>query len=131
MMGERKLYPIVRCHECDQDDEACYMEPTASRMIKMHLCFKCLFWVEKLEIDKGPHANRVARVAGTQYWIGDDPKRGDYASGLGYGGQRFHIRWHDGREKVTTNLWCNGKIPEHFKERLPDNAIFIIDAKTH
>jgi hypothetical protein len=40
----------------------------------------------------------------------------------GFAGRRFVIRFHDGRIVETTNLWSNGIIPEHFRDRLLDNA---------
>ncbi len=47
----------------------------------------------------------------------------------GFGGRKFTIVFHDGRVIETNCLWCNGAIPEEFREWLPDNAIFI-PAKT-
>lgn len=41
------------------------------------------------------------------------------------GGRKFHIQMHDGQVIETTELWHQGTIPEHFRERLPDNANFL------
>jgi hypothetical protein len=41
------------------------------------------------------------------------------------GGARSTIRFRDGRSVVTHNLWCQGEVPAHFREALPDNAEFI------
>jgi hypothetical protein len=46
----------------------------------------------------------------------------------GFGGHEFHIRFTDGREEAeveTSNLWCQGNIPEHFSKLLPNNAEFV------
>ena len=47
----------------------------------------------------------------------------------GFGGDRYNIKFHDGREVTSTNLWCQGTIPAQFREQLPDNAEFRRDAR--
>lgn len=93
-------------------------EKTQAKMDKLGLCFTCLFWTEKLALKDDP---RVVRVDGTQYVIGDENAPRAFR---GHGGARFDIRFHDGRHVVSTNLWCNGDIPEHFRAELPNNADF-------
>jgi hypothetical protein len=44
---------------------------------------------------------------------------------LGYGGAKHVIRFHDGREVTTRNLWHCGTVPPVFRDRLPDNASFV------
>ena len=80
-------------------------------------CFSCDFWEQKVQ--KG---DRVV-IDGHCYWIGPE-KKGPYEFS-GFGGRRFHIRFKDGSEVITHNLWSNGDIPEHYRDRLPDNAEFI------
>jgi hypothetical protein len=43
----------------------------------------------------------------------------------GFAGRLFRIRFHDGREIETRNLWEGGTIPPAWRGRLPDNAIFL------
>lgn len=43
----------------------------------------------------------------------------------GFAGRRFHIRFHDGCEVTTNDLWYQGPIPPVFRDRLPDNATFV------
>lgn len=40
----------------------------------------------------------------------------------GFGGRRWLIRFHDGRELCTQNLWHNGEVPAAYRNALPDNA---------
>lgn len=40
----------------------------------------------------------------------------------GYGGARWLIRFRDGRELCTSNLWHNGAVPATHRRALPDNA---------
>ncbi len=66
---------------------------------------------------KEAHDPRLVVANGRAYSIGssgDDPK--------GFGGTRWVIRFHDGREIITDSLWHLGDIPAEWRERLPDNA---------
>lgn len=83
-------------------------------------CFQIDFWNDNVEAKDKP---RIARIKGEQYYIGKENQNGF----RGFCGRKFCIRFLDGREVVTTNLWYNGVIPEDFKERLSDNAEFIKD----
>jgi hypothetical protein len=66
-------------------------------------------------------AGRVV-VDGEHYRI--RPPMPDGLPGPGFGGQRFVIRFFNGREVTTCNLWHQGTIPAQFRGRLPDNAHF-------
>jgi len=78
------------------------------------------FWDEKVAVKDKPFS---VRVNGSHFIIGPEGEK--YP---GFGGQKFHIKFHDGREVITTNLWHQGKIPVSYrfrKTKLPDNAVFI------
>jgi hypothetical protein len=64
----------------------------------------------------------VARIDGQHYVICDESPDVQLR---GFGGDPFEIKFHDGRVVKTTNLWCQGAIPERFRDRLPDNAVFL------
>lgn len=49
----------------------------------------------------------------------------EWPSCFGFGGGKWVVRFHDGREVVTHNLWHVGTIPPPFRDRLPDNAEFV------
>ena len=86
-------------------------------------CFKFFFWNMQVEVKDDP---RIARINGIQYRISDEKGKRAFR---GHGGCKFKIKFFDGREVITTNLWCNGEIPETHKELLPDNAEFIKDGE--
>lgn len=111
-----------KCKECGKNEAAKYMEPTRSEMVKRSLCFKCNFWYEKTWIKDEPY---VARIDGKHYQIGDPLPPGTPKHCAGFGGSEFKIKFHDGRVVITSNLWHQGDIPDHFKERLPNNAEFV------
>jgi len=82
-------------------------------------CFGIDFWNDWVEKKDDP---RVARIDGTHYYIGNENEKGSFR---GFGGRKFKIRFNDGREVITTNLWHQGEISNDFKEKLPDNAVFV------
>ena len=82
-------------------------------------CFQFNFWDENIKIKDELH---IARIKGEQYYIGNEARSNPFR---GFGGRRFIVRFLDGREVISTNLWYNGKIPESHIELLPDNAEFV------
>ncbi len=60
---------------------------------------------------------RLVIATGHAYSIGSSD---DYPKG--FGGSRFLICFHDGREIITDSLWHLGDIPAEWRSRLPDNA---------
>ena len=87
-------------------------------------CFYCYCWRGNLESDsKTP--DKVVIVNGDHYQIGNEPSK-DHPTGMyGYGGSEFRIQFNDGRQVITHNLWHQGTIPEYWKAKFPDNAIFV------
>lgn len=97
-----------------------------SHLAKDGRCGTCTFWLG--QIDTEPE--RRAVINGTHYRI--EPETGGRypatGAGRGMGGRRVVIRFTDGRHPAavaTTNLWFQGRIPEHLRDRLPDNAVFV------
>lgn len=79
------------------------------------------YWSEHIA-DYGPNS---VIVDNTHYWIGEEPKPGESRSFLGHAGREFKIRFNDGREVTTHNLWYQGPIPTRFRDRLQNNAEFV------
>jgi hypothetical protein len=84
-----------------------------------NLCENCDFWSEKLEIKD--HKN-VARIANEHYIIGSTKAA---KGSKGFGGMEVTIKFFDGREVSTDNLWHQGRIPIAWRKRLPNNAKFV------
>lgn len=88
-----------------------------AQLLAQKLCFDCDFW--QSAISKANDRASI-RIDATLYWVGS-PK----ATGVkGYGGSKFVIRMLSGETFTTSNLWCQGTIPERFRGLLPDNAEF-------
>jgi len=84
-------------------------------------CFHINHWNEMIKNKDSP---KIARINREQYYIEDEDKNILFR---GYSGRKFKIKFFDGREIISTNLWYNGEIPESHRELLPDNAEFIIE----
>jgi len=97
------------------------LQPAATDIIEElragQLCFDCWFW---LGIVAKRDDLRSVRIDHWSYFIGDGD--GCYK---GFGGQKFTIKFYDGRVVETDDLWCQGRIPERFWDDLPDNAQFV------
>lgn len=112
--------PDEPCRECGQIFSTNYQEDTKANILKDNICFTCYFWKSKLSIKDDPC---TVRINGVHYFIGDN--NSSKHAFKGFGGREFNIRFNDGRLVTTCNLWCQGDISDHFKERLPDNATFV------
>lgn len=71
----------------------------------------------------------VLRIDGTHMTIGWMGVRDvGYTQGLGHGGRVFRWRWLDepeGTVHESNNIWYQGKIPPEWRDRLPDNAVWL------
>lgn len=83
-------------------------------------CFTDYYWLKRVK-DK-ENKNQVI-INQTMYYIGREDACGD----RGFDGAVFYIHFFDGRNIRTTNLWTNDKIPEKYREELPDNARWMTD----
>lgn len=86
------------------------------RLLQVGICTECDFWVEKWQMRDD---TQVARINGNHYLIGRAVR---FVKGMG--GAVVRIRFNDGREVATDNLWHQGEIPESWRTALPDNAVF-------
>ena len=82
-------------------------------------CFTCLFW------SKFVGKSQYYRIGGVSYSPSADLPKGASTVGAGHGGTRFAIQPHDGDRFESSNLWCQGDVPEWFKQDLPNNAVFV------
>lgn len=121
---EEKRY--TDCHECGAHEELHWFKDIEERLLRDKLCFSCAHWTDLLKIKDRPD---VVRVKDVHYMVGGETN--EPTLWRGFGGDKFHIRFLDGREVKSTNVWCQGHIPDHFKTRLPDNAEFVYAFKTN
>lgn len=82
-------------------------------------CYHINYWNEIIE-EKDEHII----IDGVCYYDDGEVNNPTKYAFLGHSGRRFWIRFLDGRTITTNNLWYNGKIPDEFRDQLPDNAEF-------
>jgi len=110
---------IYKCKECGKkisEDDLKYA--IRDSLISEKLCFECNFWMDKIKTINDPY---WLRINNESYYVGDE----EDDRLRGFNGQKFRIKFDDGKIIETTNLWHQGTIPERFRNRLPDNAKFI------
>jgi hypothetical protein len=105
------------CIECGGPGNA-HERLDGAVLLAEKLCSDCHFWIKKIK-DTAP--NRVI-AKGHHYRIG---RPGEAFPG--FAGRKFVINFNDGRQITTTNLWHQGEVPARFRDRLPDNAVFVSD----
>lgn len=109
-----------RCVECGDPALASWRwDSRRPQMEPQGVCATCYFWREKV----AEHGPNVAIIGGERFTIAPDMPK-NYQGFVGHGGAEFHIQFHDGRRVVSRNLWAQGRVPDHFRERLPNNAVF-------
>jgi hypothetical protein len=111
---------MITCTICGEQSWFFGDGPAASALAERGRCFTCDFWSEKAADHNNPN---VARINGIQYTIVPSGPAKRPAT-KGFGGETFVVRFFDGRVVVTDDLWCEGKIPDRFRDALPDNAVF-------
>ena len=117
---------MEKCKVCGEEIHQRYYKDTQDAMNEHQMCFNCNFWREKIEQDAQQPPHKVAIIDGTHYYIDDENIVSEFR---GFGGAKFNIIFNDGTKITTTNLWCQGDIPEKWRPYFPDNAKFEEDLK--
>lgn len=102
------------CQECGKEVERGYI-------LRPGLCFHCDFWTE---VSERTEPRRKVVIDGEAYSIGTMTEASP-SHWRGYGGRRFVIELASGETVETVDLCRKGTVPEHFRDRLPDNAKFV------
>lgn len=113
----------IKCHLCGKTEELEEYDPASPLydiMHDRHLCYSCAFWTDKIE---HPLADREI-IGGHHYTVHPLAKRPENII-RGFFGREFFIRRFNGTLANSNNVWHQGKIPEMFREYLPDTAVFI------
>jgi len=113
------------CSECGEVSHPSYAynDQIGAVLRERGLCCLDDFWAEA-------HADYLAGkrlvVGGQSYTIAPE-RASDPASCKGHGGRRFRIQYPDGRVVESTNVWSQGPIPERWRARMADTAVFLPD----
>ena len=115
--------PPFRCMECNKKERASKWR-NGKELYDKKLCLNCDFWYKRIDLCNRENNHSIVVIDRHAYFIGEENP--DIMM-RGFGGAKFHIRFHDGHEVKSTNLWHNGEIDDRFLDRLPDNAVFLKD----
>lgn len=107
----------MKCKICGKEfDKVRYAKPHDD--ICSSACFTVDYWLERAN-----NPDEFVIIDHVCYYVADERKDNGFR---GFDGRKFKIRMlADGREFTTTNLWLNGRVPDEFLSRLPDNAEFV------
>lgn len=120
-------FTCTMCGKTDNLDKWCEGR-TREIMEQKHLCFSCALWEEHIELDREERKDKFAVIDGHHFVL--EPSAADPRF-AGSCSATFKIRFNDGREVVCKNLWHQGRVPERFRDRLPDNAAFVKEEGFH
>lgn len=107
------------CKECGKLISARLVEPVRSEIIAQKLCHSCHFWTGKLP---GLNDPNVFVVNGGMYKKYPDTNDKGFK---GFGGRLFKMLRPDGKIVESKNMWHSGTVPEIFRDRIKDNAVFV------
>lgn len=113
---------MKKCKICGKEfPEDQYSDEYQIPMNRNQMCFDCTFWNKRLEKDKTLPPHTACMIDGTHYIVADENEKSSFR---GFGGNKFVIKFNDGTEVTTTNLWCQGEPKGYWKEKFPNNANF-------
>ncbi|MFF2411796.1 hypothetical protein [Streptomyces sp. NPDC058092] len=107
--------------------------PETNQCCTTGACFACRYWEERVRwaesdgmmpASGSEPAGLIARVDG-QHYVLQPFNTTRQSQWLGHRGQVFTFRFTDGRRVTSNDVWCQGEIPAHFRDRLPDNAVIV------
>lgn len=113
----------MRCEICGKEiEKSSYM----GAVLCSSECFTENYWLEKCKAQEtDPY--EYAIIDGQSYHFNRKKPIAEYSryEFLGFDGKRFTIRYDNGDTYTTNNLWIQGEIPEKYRDRLKNNAIFV------
>jgi len=118
------------CKYCNKEYSMHYSHSEISEMMEAEgLCFTCAFWeIHARNFESDKDNGFVFIVKGNRYFNGGKVDKKTTRGFLGFGGADWKIKILVTGEIIeTNNLWHQGDIPEYFRHRMPDNAVFLTD----
>ena len=108
------------CKICGKEIQYHYLPKIEKELKANHLCFDCNFWFEKEKFHIPENEHKWCVVDGIHYIVGDENSNSYFR---GFGGAHVRIHFNDGTTVDSTNLWCQGDVPQgYWRDRMPDNA---------
>ena len=123
MIVEDEFRDGLTCQYCGKHEPLRWIDSVRQKLIRQQACHTCGFWLDHAHRDSLEAADR------DRYVVTDDWEH--YLIGLedavgfrGFGGHKFVVEWYDPDrpDTTTTNLWCQGEIPENMRDRFTVNG---------
>lgn len=105
----------MKCIICKKEIEKSYY---SNAILCSQECHTKNFWQEYVSTKNNPYH---IVIEGQHYVVGKEETIGF----KGFNGKTFVILKNNKNLIVTTNLWCQGEIPLEFREKLPNNGMFL------
>jgi hypothetical protein len=106
------------CSCCGNIYITTFHEPVRSEMLKRNMCHGCNLWTNRIDEIKGK--GNVMIAGGYYYTVYPDAPNAYFK---GHGGREFKFEiLATGTTIISHNVWSGGRIPEHMKHLLSDNA---------
>ena len=111
------------CGICSNKDDFCDWDVSSRLfdiMMKHKVCHHCAFWIDL--INNPIYGHEI--IDGFYFVIHPSVKRPLNVVAFS-GGKEHYIRKNDGTLYKSNNIECKGKVPEQFKDKLPNTAVFL------
>lgn len=125
-----EVYQLFQCKLCPNKGTDREIRGVGARMAAYRVCSSCDFWLMCLGYamlgDQDPDGRRALRIDGVHYLSWTDEQ--GFPPEIGYVGdeESRYVLLDDptGTVHVTRRLWLMGTIPDAFRDRMSDNAVF-------
>ena len=108
-----------KCKICGKTEESSHWINGKEMLEKEH-CFECNYWLSLHEDDITNRKDHKYVITNGVHYVIEPEDSTDFFRG--FGGAKVKIKFFDGTEVLSTNLWYQGVIPERFRDIMPDNG---------
>lgn len=103
------------CIECGEEIDYVYIEEVSAEMAANSMCFLDNYWRTQQTTER----DRAFVTPNYNHYRIEDAEETRIR---GFGGRTFKVHYLTGEEATTSNLWHQGVIPEHWRDRFPVTA---------
>ena len=120
-----------KCPICGRiDDPEEYIDSRIKEIMEnKKCCFHCAFWYHIAEYDPDEENTSIPVVVNHTHWSYPSQEPLHFPESHGWSLRPIHIMhyilFENGIVAETNQLWYQGDIPEHFRNMIPNNAVFI------
>jgi hypothetical protein len=119
-------FPSYNCAHCNVEHKpVCNTDEYNKFLFTNKWCQNCAFWLRKQNM-YGTGFDKHFVVDNTMYLAHNSKSPSEGGPTMrGHGGRETIVLFSNNTTITTTNLWCQGEIPEDMKSLFPVNAKFV------